>query len=911
MKQKLHSYRIALLLVLVLAATAAKAQPFVEVLQPTTGDVWILNQQHLISWNTNFTQPVKIELIDYTIPASPVTTTIVASTQNSTYSWLITDATFTTGTAYKIKVSSTVNSSFADESETFTIAASAPGTYVTLEQPNTSGINWLTGGEYVISWVSDLTGTFKIDLLDYNNGGPIVTNIAMAASPSTYYWTIPGTVEDGTMYKIKVTSNSDPSKSYTSDQYFTITETPAGATVEVLQPSDAGISIVRGNPYLISWIDDIPEPVDLELYSIVPFTVGADDADNYGGVWADGDNEGDGFGAWDITTGTDGSGGVATAFIGDPSLSDIVGMDNPSFGILAHGATVDEANFVHADRQLNEPLGIGDALSFNWAFKYATGDLLGNKGIVLYSGGIGGTEEIVINTTGGSIIITINGVPMFNNSGTNAMDLSFELIDETTLRVTGTGRDGVETYSNDFTITAAPDAIRFYIEGQLSTNAIYRVLYFDNFTITSHDMDIATAVVGSTYVWDVPGSLSLLANNYKIIVKDATETITDESDNYFSIVSNQDGAAITVEQPNITGTKLVRGTSTLISWVDNVAGPVDIYLYPGATQLANDVVGSTWVWAIPGGQALASNYYIRVQAANDASIYDNGETFEIVAYPTSGTLEVLQPSLSGIKWLRNSSYLISWTSDFATGPVNIDLYKGGVFHAALASNYEGSTWVWDIPALTYALANDYTIVVSAFGGSVSDESNFAFELADTPGGSIEVLQPNGGEYLYTNQGYFISWIDDVPEPVKIILIDDFNSTTTTLATNVVGSTWVWDVPGGQAQHGQYKIRIESIYSSGIFDESDNYFNISALPLNFSTYPNPVKDKVTVKFDEKLTGEVVVTIGDRMNNQMMQTVADAGSVSELSISTAALPNGVYFLSITSGNSRSVQKLVVQH
>lgn len=913
MKHLFSRAKTALVALLLLIGVSSTAQPFVEVLQPQLGDVWVIGSTKLISWNTNFSQPVKIDLVNLT---GNVVTPIVASTVNSTYSWYIDELVYTPGDNYIIRVTSTVSASYTDDSEVFELAESAPGTYVSLQQPNATGINWLNNSTYLISWDTDLGGSFKLELIDYTNLAlPVTTLIAGAAPASTYLWTIPNNTVAGTKYKVKITSNNDNSKTDISDQYFTISISPSGAYIDVLQPDEAGLKLVRGTQYLISWIDDVPGNVDLELYSTEPFTIASDDAGNYGGIWADGDNEGSGFEPWDISDGDDGSGGVSDYFIGDPSLAGITGMDNPSFGIRAYSnPTTSTLNFVKADRELSTPLEVGSTLSLDWAFHWASGAAgEGDKGIILYSGGVLGTEILRINVAGDVAPVSITGGTMFNNFGNNAMDLNFEMVDEETLRVYGTGRDGVETYDQNFTITAAPDAIRFYTEAQSSSD-LQRVLYFNNLRVTRHTMDIALDVVGSTHVWSILGSLSTTAS-YKVIVADQSGEITGQSTNFFTLLTNPENTFIEVLQPNTSGMDIVRGTSYLISWNDNVPGPVDVYLQPGNVLLGNDVVGSTLVWNVPSGLALGA-YTIQVRASNDASVQDSGASFDIIAYPTGGTLEVLQPSLNGIVWLRGNEYLISWTSDFATGPVNIELYKGGTapgnFLATLVSNYEGSTWVWDIPELTYVVGDDYYIRVTAFSASVSDFSNFDFSLADTPGGTIEVLQPNGNEILYTNQGYLISWIDNIPEPVNIFLIDDAAPTSvTSLATSVIGSTWVWNIPLGTDAHAFYKIRIESIYSSLIFDESNNYFTITPLPMTFSVFPNPARDNVTVRFDELANDTFTLKLTDRFNTQVLLQKVDARSMKEFRISTAELPNGVYFLSVTSNESKTVQKIMVQH
>ncbi|MBZ0243897.1 MAG: hypothetical protein K8F24_11820, partial [Bacteroidales bacterium] len=204
----------------------------------------------------------------------------------------------------------------------------------------------------------------------------------------------------------------------------------------------------------------------------------ADNAGNYGGNWTDGSNQGSGFGAWTMTSGT--NGGSAGYFLGDPSGAGISGMPDPSFALFANPK--DNGNYVNADRVLVGPLSIGSTLSFMWGVNWDSQGV-GNKGINLYTSGISGIQIININM-GSSAVITINGNPMFNNYGTNAMTLNFEYVSAGNLRVYATGRDGVETYDQTIAVAGAPDAFRFYASGL--DGGDQRQPYFNNLTITTN-----------------------------------------------------------------------------------------------------------------------------------------------------------------------------------------------------------------------------------------------------------------------------------------------------------------------------------------------------------------------------------------------------------------------------------------
>lgn len=215
--------------------------------------------------------------------------------------------------------------------------------------------------------------------------------------------------------------------------------------------------------------------------------IASDNASNYSGNWTNGSNFGTGFQPWTLTVnpGT----GFAGAFIGDPSSAGITGMSPTSFGLFANPST--SGAFVNADRAFSSALGTGQTFSVQWGVNFDSNSS-GNKGLNIYSGGTSGTELININM-GGSATITINGNPMFSNYGTAAMNLNFQLLNATTLRVYGIGRDGSESYDNNFTIGAAPDAFRFYVSN-LDTGD-QRQPYFNNLSIVPEPSTYALAAI--------------------------------------------------------------------------------------------------------------------------------------------------------------------------------------------------------------------------------------------------------------------------------------------------------------------------------------------------------------------------------------------------------------------------------
>lgn len=918
MKQLLQLKKVALAMTILVFSLPAFSQPFIEVLQPSEANIhWELGSEKLISWNSNFQNPVKIDLIneDFVFGDPEYSTPIADSVTGSTYSWFIDPNVFTAGTKFKVAVTSTVNSSFTDKSEnTFSLVQNLPGSSIHVENPNIPNIYWMKGSTQVISWSDNISGTVTIELVNYGANPTTFDLIASNVEGSTYEWLVPTTLPNGSMYKIKILASNDSQIADWSDNYFTISDVPDEAEIEVLQPSEQNITWLRGHQYLISWIDNIPGPVNLFLYNDDKFIVASDDATNYpGGIWTSGTNGGSGFGPWTIST----SGG-ASAFIGDPAASGIAGMDNPSFGLAA---VMDAPNnvYVHADRAFNSPLEIGSTLSFDLGFNHGNGHTEGSKGVKLYSGGFSGTSEIEIAVVfePGNHHIAINGNQMLDWP-VNLINLTFVQVSETEIVFEAVGTH--DTYSATLSVSGKLDAVRFFSEEQHNSATEERKMWFNNLHISKYLMEIEDNVIGSTHVWAITNSIPV-GNKYKVQIFDQTGTVMGESEYFFAIQNTLPGGAITVQNPSKTNIEWIKGSSYLISWLDNLTEPVGIELVNYGVHpadfipVASNVTGSTHAYTVPTTLATGNQYKVKVYSMlNPSTVFDHSDNFfKISDFPQGAEIEVLQPSVSGITWLRGQSYLISWIGNYQTGKVNIELWKGGSFVDNLVTNYEGSTWVWSIPQSTYDIGNDYKIRVVAVTGGLHGESEHPFALADTPGGIIEVLQPNGGEILYKGTGYLISWIDNIPEPVNIELVNYDGPHFILLASNVVGSTWVFNVPTNHPQivnGSNYKIKISSIHDVSIADWSNNPFTITDLPLAFSVYPNPVRDQFTVRFDEMANESFTVQLKDKYNMTVFEQVVNASQMKELNLQTVGIPNGVYFLTITSETSRNTQKILIQ-
>ncbi|MEY3481385.1 MAG: hypothetical protein RIQ71_2160, partial [Verrucomicrobiota bacterium] len=200
------------------------------------------------------------------------------------------------------------------------------------------------------------------------------------------------------------------------------------------------------NDHLIFITDQFGDPV-----TVAPATA-SDSASNYAG-WANGNNQGTGFGAWSNAT----TGSVAGVFVGNPSSAGIQGMSSSSFGLYAKSGSS-----VKAIRPFSSSLGVGDSIAFQWGINWDGGNgTSGKKGFNIWAG-----STFLMNVeNAGTSDIAVNGTSTGMAYGTQVMNWSITRTSATTLALRATRRDG-GVFTRDITVaSAAPTQIEFYAEG--------------------------------------------------------------------------------------------------------------------------------------------------------------------------------------------------------------------------------------------------------------------------------------------------------------------------------------------------------------------------------------------------------------------------------------------------------------
>ena len=193
--------------------------PSFTVVSPNGSENWTRGTTQTIKWNSTESPGtyVKIELLK---PGVANKVLITSTLNDGTHLWPIL-STQTLGSDYRIKITSIINASVNDTSDSnFSIVPPK----ITVTSPN-GGENWIKGKAYTITWnYTGSPGTYvRIELL--KNGLLNRTILASTPNDKSHSWIIPATQTPGTDYRIRVTSTTNAAYNDTSDGNFNISAT--------------------------------------------------------------------------------------------------------------------------------------------------------------------------------------------------------------------------------------------------------------------------------------------------------------------------------------------------------------------------------------------------------------------------------------------------------------------------------------------------------------------------------------------------------------------------------------------------------------------------------------------------------------------------------------------------------------
>ncbi len=595
----------------------------IKLVQPNGGDQWVYGHEYLVSWYSNFTDPVKVELYH----KDTLYTVLDSSNTDNRFAWTIPDS-LPVDTSYRIKVFNTVFPSIADSSDSvFAVLAHPLNLKITIVQPN-GGELWASHTEHLISWYSNFTDPVRVELY---HADTLYTVLDSSATDNRLPWTVPDSLPIDTTYKIKVIDTNDTAIIDTSDNNFSVVAFVPGGEVKVIQPNLPGIQWARGTEHLISWTDNLSEPVDIYLID----TTASSPSDT---TLIASNVKGSTY-TWKLSDTLH----VKTGYKIEvkSSLQPVSDVSDTTFSITAYvpGGTI---TVLQPNR--GEKWQLGTAHLISW-----TDNLTEPVDIYLIDStgsapSPSDTTLIASNVDGSTYAWAIPNT-LSEGSGykikvaSSLQDISD--VSDSTFSLT-------KYSSNNFITLEQPNGGDYWVPEKA-----YLISWTANFVDTAkvellHADTLYTVldslVTGNSYTWTISDTIPY-DTNYKVkIINMADTSINDVSDASFSITNAPPGGEITVESPN-GGESYTQGAGVLISWSGNLAtlngDKYDIYLQHydefgnllSSVSLATDQDPSTFPWNIPSGQTPDTTYRIKITGHILTGVADSSDRNFTIAAP--------------------------------------------------------------------------------------------------------------------------------------------------------------------------------------------------------------------------------------------------------------------------------------
>jgi hypothetical protein len=225
-------------------------EPFsIKVTTPNGGQKWKTGKSYTLKWTHKVSHydRVKIQLLKSGKHYKWIST----SASKFGHRWKI-PSTVATGNDYKIKITSTSDTTVTDTSnKNFTIINS-DNSKLTVTAPN-GGQKWKAGKSYTLKWTHKKAGAkVKIQLL--KSGKQYKWISKSTKNDGKHVWKIPSAVATGSVYTIKITSTSKKTVTDTSNSKFTITKSAGGGTSLKISTPNGGQKYKTGQKITIRWV---------------------------------------------------------------------------------------------------------------------------------------------------------------------------------------------------------------------------------------------------------------------------------------------------------------------------------------------------------------------------------------------------------------------------------------------------------------------------------------------------------------------------------------------------------------------------------------------------------------------------------------------------------------------------------
>jgi homoaconitase/3-isopropylmalate dehydratase large subunit len=767
-----------------------------NVTAPNGGEVWVVNENHDITWGTTGTVAnVKLE---YSTDGGLTYPNVIvgSTTNNNLYSWTIPDSISNT---VRVQVSDASNADAADTSNAnFKIKGS-----LTLTAPNGSEV-WSINTHNNITW--SRVGSVANVKLDYSTNAfanelETYTIIASTSGATlTYDWLLPDTpssnvkvritdVSDATVYDVSnavfrvvgslTVTSPNGAEQWVVDATNNITWTKFGAisNVKLMYSTDAGATYPVGNTIIAT------TPAGAFSYS------------------------------WTIPDSITNQARVKIFDVGDESVTD-----------------QSDANFIiKGSVTLTSPNGgenwiVGENRDITWT---KTGSFSNVK------------LEYSTNAFSDELLVTVITASTPAAAGTYSWTVADAIGTNLKVRVSDAANASVNDVSNAaFTIKGAvslsiPNGGETWIVGESRNITWTRTGSIANVKLeysTDGGATYPTVIIASTpagalsYGWTVADAIG---GDLRVRISDALDaTVNDASNASFTIKGS-----LSLTVPN-GGESWVVDTSYDITWtrVGSIANvkleySTNAFVDELQTTVINNSTDATgtpagsykYGWTVP--DAIGNTVKIRISNTADSLVQDvsNG-TFRI-----TGAVLLTAPN-GGQNWVVGSSQSVTWQRTGTIANVKLEYSTdGGATYPNIVINSTpagGLNYAWTIPDSITTLVRVRISDVSDAGVNDSSDANFAIM------GGFIISAPNGGEVWVVNDSQNIAWATNgTVNNVKLEYSTDGGATYPNLviASTPNNNIYAWTIP--DAISIAVKVRVSDALNANSFDISNGNFKI--------------------------------------------------------------------------------------
>lgn len=272
---------------------------------------------------------------------------------------------------------------------------------------------------------------------------------------------------------------------------------------------------------------------------------------------------------------------------------------------------------------------------------------------------------------------------------------------------------------------------------------------------------------------------------------------------------------------------------------------------------------------------------------------------------------------SDANWMMQDSLYSSITASAIYGDSTILMMTiGGV---AYLSEDRGQNWNWvtgisNIFRKIQYINEDTIYAISQQG---SNKSYFYYSFNGGYNWSWTTVGHHNPSSTTSYYGLMYDMHFDTPQ--HGYLVGNLYGTSIISETNDYGQTWTpWVIPYNNKLLSLLNINDSIAFiggSNGLllkWDKTIPLTNVlgiedAHIDSNFSIYPNPANENITIQMSENPDGAIII-----ITNTMGQTVYRKNVTgNSATISLSEFLNGIYFVEVQTGNQRAVKKVIVEH